>query len=162
MDVQSDPFSFGVAIFALAIAVVQLYWNRPQHRAQVCSIPSPFDCNIVLTTRDADGRRTLRAAWSSIKVRILSRQFVTQATAAKSFSHCRRHRASNICVFENQASVHVLSVDYCFRLLLNERGVWFVGLFSHCCNHTFHRLFGRPYPSCAFLVHIYISCESQQ
>jgi hypothetical protein len=36
MDIQFDPFSFVVATFALAIAVVQLYWNRSQHRAQVC------------------------------------------------------------------------------------------------------------------------------
>jgi hypothetical protein len=71
MDVQFDPFSFGVATFALAIAVVQLYWNRPQHRAQVCTTSSSFIYSI-LTTRDADGRRTLRAAWSSIKVRTLS------------------------------------------------------------------------------------------
>ncbi|KAG9759343.1 hypothetical protein KCU73_g3435, partial [Aureobasidium melanogenum] len=32
MDIQFDPFSFGVATFALAVAVIQLYWNRPQNR----------------------------------------------------------------------------------------------------------------------------------
>jgi hypothetical protein len=28
MDIQFDPFSFGVATFALAVAIMQLYWNR--------------------------------------------------------------------------------------------------------------------------------------
>jgi hypothetical protein len=35
MSIQFDPFSFGVASFALAISIIQLYWNRPQHRTQV-------------------------------------------------------------------------------------------------------------------------------
>lgn len=36
MDIQFDPFSFVVASLALAVAVVQLCWNRPHRRAQVC------------------------------------------------------------------------------------------------------------------------------
>jgi hypothetical protein len=32
MDIQFDPFSFGVATIALADAIMQLFWNRPQHR----------------------------------------------------------------------------------------------------------------------------------
>jgi hypothetical protein len=75
MDIQFDPFSFGVATFALAIAVVQLYWNRPQHRSQVCSITHIPIFN-VLTTRNLDGRRTLRATRASIRARISGR-FVT-------------------------------------------------------------------------------------
>lgn len=35
MNIQLDPFSFGIATFALAIAVMQLYWNRPQHHNSV-------------------------------------------------------------------------------------------------------------------------------
>jgi hypothetical protein len=34
MDIQFDPFSFGVATFALAVAVMQLYWNRPGAQRQ--------------------------------------------------------------------------------------------------------------------------------
>lgn len=35
MNIQFDPFSFSVATFALAVAVMQLYWNRPQHHDAV-------------------------------------------------------------------------------------------------------------------------------
>jgi len=45
MNIQFDPFSFGIATFALAIAVMQLYWNRPQHdnsvRQECLSLASP-------------------------------------------------------------------------------------------------------------------------
>jgi len=35
MDIQFDPFSFVVATFALTVAVMQLYWNRPQRQETV-------------------------------------------------------------------------------------------------------------------------------
>lgn len=66
MAIQFDPFSFVVATFALAIAVVQLYWNRPQHRAQVYSIAICLMQHL-LTTLDVDGTGTLHVAWASMK-----------------------------------------------------------------------------------------------
>ena len=65
MAIQFDPFSFGVASFALAIAVVQLYWNRPQHRAQVYNFAICFVQHL-LTTLAIDGSRTLHVARTSI------------------------------------------------------------------------------------------------
>jgi hypothetical protein len=35
MAIQFDPFSFGVATFALAVTVMQLYWTRPQRQNAV-------------------------------------------------------------------------------------------------------------------------------
>jgi hypothetical protein len=35
MEIEFAPFSFGVATFALAIAVAQLYWNRSQHCPEI-------------------------------------------------------------------------------------------------------------------------------
>jgi hypothetical protein len=35
MAIQFDPFSFGVATFALVVAVMQIYWNRPQRQNAV-------------------------------------------------------------------------------------------------------------------------------
>jgi hypothetical protein len=45
MDIQFDPFSFGVATFALAVAVMQLYWNRPgaQRQNAVSKLLYPSD-----------------------------------------------------------------------------------------------------------------------
>ena len=42
MNIQFDPFSFGVATFALAVAVMQLYWYRPQHQNAVSRISTPL------------------------------------------------------------------------------------------------------------------------
>jgi hypothetical protein len=40
MAIQFDPFSFGIATLALAVAVMQLYWNRPQRQVAVSLLPS--------------------------------------------------------------------------------------------------------------------------
>lgn len=40
MSIQFDPFSFGVAAIALAVAVIQLYWNRPHRHHTVSQCPS--------------------------------------------------------------------------------------------------------------------------
>ena len=51
MNIQFDPFSFGIATFALAIAVMQLYWNRPQHHNSVCQ-----EC-LCFASRSADDEK---------------------------------------------------------------------------------------------------------
>jgi hypothetical protein len=42
MAIQFDPFSFGVATFALAVAVMQLYWNRPHRQDAVSCLTGPL------------------------------------------------------------------------------------------------------------------------
>lgn len=42
MDIQFDPFSFGVATFALAVTVMQLYWNRPHRQDFVSYLTGPL------------------------------------------------------------------------------------------------------------------------
>jgi hypothetical protein len=56
MNIQFDPFSFGIATFALAIAVMQLYWNRPQNHNSVRQ-----ECHYLLITSPDDQQQPLDA-----------------------------------------------------------------------------------------------------
>lgn len=67
MDIQFDPFSFGVATFALCVAMVQLYWNRPQHRAQVRHWLAYVESQNIHELQ-ADRGRALYVSWSSIEI----------------------------------------------------------------------------------------------
>jgi hypothetical protein len=76
MAIQFDPFSFGVATFALAVAVMQLYWNRPQRQEAVSwllclssrTISDDLNCSPWLVAPDLYIRLSTQATGASLIV----------------------------------------------------------------------------------------------